>query len=620
MALKKMSFIRKKHADIITLPEVTKRARQVAPKVPKMLNGLRLANNRDPKKNVGLGWAFEKAAKQNPHGIAIAYEDQKLSYQQVNQWANRIAHYFLSLGVKKGDVVAVYLENRPELLVLSIAMAKIGAIASLVNTSQSGKVLIHSIELVKAKYIVVGQELEENLTDVLDSLSVDKNNLYWWADTETIYDAGNAPKGYHNLASVISGQDTSNPKSSKQVFKDDGLFYIYTSGTTGLPKAVIFSHGRWNKAYGTLGTIMDLNKDDVLYATLPLYHATGIVVCWTAVIRGAGTMAIRRKFSASNFWKDVQHFNASAFGYVGELCRYLHDAPKSQLDASHRVTKMVGNGLRPNIWKDFKQRFGIEEVFEFYASSEGNIGFSNIFNFDNTVGYTPLPYKLVQYDKENNCPVRDKKGFCIPVGKGEVGLLLGEITPKTPFDGYTDPEKTKAVVLNDVIKKGDSYFNTGDLMRDIGFKHAQFVDRVGDTFRWKGENVSTTEVENILSDHESIGEAIVYGVEISGTNGRAGMAAITAAEGFQLNAKTCTDMLTYLQAELPHYAVPVFLRIQEKVEQTGTFKYSKNKLKETAFNPSETNEAIFVCLPGESCYKQVDAELFTEIQNGNFRF
>lgn len=609
-----------KHTDVISLPEVAKRARKVAPKVPKMLRGLRLANNRNPKKNVGLGWAFEKATKQNPQGIAIAYEDQTLSYQVVNQWANRIAHYFLSLGVQKGDVIAVYLENRPELLAFSIAMAKIGAIASLVNTSQSGKVLIHSIELVNAKYIVVGEELEANLTEVLDSVSVDKNNLYWWADAATLDTAGTAPTGYHNLAEVIQTQPNTTPDTSKKVYKDDGLYYIYTSGTTGLPKAVIFSHGRWNKAYGTLGTIMDLNSDDVLYATLPLYHATGIVVCWTAVIRGAGTLAIRRKFSASNFWKDVQHFNASAFGYVGELCRYLHDKPASDIDREHRVTKMVGNGLRPNIWKDFKQRFGIEEVFEFYASSEGNIGFSNIFNFDNTVGYSPLPYKLVQYDKENNCPVRDSKGFCIPVGKGEVGLLLGEITPKTPFDGYTDPEKTKAVVLNDVIKPGDSYFNTGDLMRDIGFKHAQFVDRVGDTFRWKGENVSTTEVENILSDHESVGEAIVYGVEINGTNGRAGMAALTAAEGYQLDAQGCTEMLEYLKAELPHYAVPVFIRVQQVVEQTGTFKYSKNKLKEIAFNPSETDEAIYVCLPGESCYQQVDTKLYEKIQNSSFRF
>lgn len=619
MTLKKITGT-SKHADVITLPEVAKRARKVAPKVPKMINGLRLANNRNPKKNLGLGWAFEKATKQNPKGIAIAYEDQQLSYTQVNQWANRIAHYFLSLGVKKGDVVAVYIENRPELLVFSIAMAKIGAIASLVNTSQSGKVLIHSIELVKAKYIVVGEELADNLTAVLDNISVNKQNIYWWADAPTLTETGTAPEGYHNLAQVTQNQSSKNPASSKQVFKDDGLYYIYTSGTTGLPKAVIFSHGRWNKAYGTLGTIMDLNKDDVLYATLPLYHATGIVVCWTAVIRGAGTLAIRRKFSASNFWKDVQHFNASAFGYVGELCRYLHDAPASSIDRAHRVTKMVGNGLRPNIWKDFKQRFGIEEVFEFYASSEGNVGFSNIFNFDNTVGYSPLPYKLVQYDKENNCPVRDSNGFCIPVGKGEVGLLVGEITPKTPFDGYTDPEKTKAVILNDVIKKGDSYFNTGDLMRDIGFKHAQFVDRVGDTFRWKGENVSTTEVENILSDHESVGEAIVYGVEINGTNGRAGMAAITAAEGCKLDEQSCSDMLAYLNAELPHYAVPVFIRVQETVEQTGTFKYSKNKLKEVAFNPSKTDEAIFACLPGETSYQQVDAALYEKIQNGEFRF
>lgn len=607
-------------SDIITLADVAKRVPKVTKKLPKMLKGLMIANNKNPNKNVGLAWAFQKAVTENPEGIAVIYEDYELTYTQLNAWANQVAHYFLSLGVKKGDVVAAYIENRPELLCLSLAMAKIGAVTALVNTSQSGKVLVHSIDLVKAKYIVVGAELESSLSEVLEDIHLPKENIYWWADAQSIYKAGVAPTGYANLAEVIKNEPKHNPPQSKQVYKKDGLFYIYTSGTTGLPKAVIFNHGRWMKAYGTFGHIVDLNADDVMYVTLPLYHATGIVVCWSTVIKGTASIALRRKFSASNFWKDIHRYNASSLGYVGELCRYLMDVPESNLDKTHRVTKMLGNGMRPNIWHKFKDRFGVAEVFEFYASSEGNIGFSNIFNFENTVGYSPLPFALVKYDKEKNEAVRNASGRCIKVEKGEVGLLLGEITAKTPFDGYTDPEKNKAVIMTDVLKKGDKYFNTGDLMRDIGFKHTQFVDRVGDTFRWKGENVSTTEVENIISDIDTVGEAIVYGVEIEGTNGRAGMAAVTAAEGVTLCEKTCTDMLAALKEQLPAYAIPVFIRLQSQVERTGTFKYSKNKLKETAFNPNATDDKLLVCLPGEACYTTIDQALYEKIQSNQFRF
>lgn len=606
--------------DLIGLGDIAKQIPHIALKAPKMLKGLLISNPRNPKKNVGLGWAFAKAVAKNPNGDALLFEDLRFSYRELDVWSNQVANYLISKGVKKGDVIAVYMENRPELICFCLAMAKIGAVAAMVNTSQTGKVLTHSINLVKASHVVVGEELAPCLDEVLDDIKASKDNLYWWADANTLSDTGDAPAGYKNLALEIKGSSSKVPSTAKDVHKDDGLFYIYTSGTTGLPKAVVFTHGRWTKAYGTFGHIVDLNANDVMYVTLPLYHATGIVVCWVPVLRGAGALALRRKFSASNFWKDVKRFDASAFGYVGELCRYLLDVEPNNRERTHRVRKMLGNGLRPNIWHEFKDRFCIDEVFEFYASSEGNIGFSNVFNFENTVGFSPLPYKLVQYDKEQNEPVRDSHGHCIEVGKGEVGLLVGEITPKSPFDGYTDPEKNKAVILRNVFKKGDKYFNTGDLMRDIGFKHTQFVDRIGDTFRWKGENVSTTEVENIMSDHDDIHEAIVYGVEIQGTNGRAGMAAITPNEGEKLDVEKCTALLPYLQEELPPYAVPVFLRIQDHVEQTGTFKYSKSKLKEVAFNPEKTDEPILVCLPNDDKFTLVDKVLFNKIQSGEFRF
>ena len=606
--------------DIITVGDVATRLPNFITKVPHILSGLKQAYLRTPASPTGLGIAFEKAVKRNPQGIALLFEDQSYSYRALNEWANQIAHYYLSLGAKKGDVIAVMVENRPELIATIVALAKIGVTIALVNTSQVGKVLAHSINLVNPIAVIAGEEVRAAIDEIRQDLNVAQDRFHWFADQETRKHAGTAPKDYVNLAQQIDQFPKFNPSTTRTVTGKDGLFYIYTSGTTGLPKAVIFTHSRWTLAYGTYGHILNLGKDDVMYVTLPLYHATGVVVCWCGVIAGSATLAVRRKYSTSAFWKDVQKFNASAIGYVGELCRYLIDAPTTELDRAHRVTKMIGNGMRPNIWGKFKERFGVQEVLELYASSEGNVGFSNIFNFDNTVGFSPTPYAIVEFDKEKNELVRDKKGHCKKVKTGEVGLLIGKITSRSPFDGYTDPEKNKSVILKDVFTKGDSYFNTGDLVRDIGFRHAQFVDRLGDTFRWKGENVSTTEVENMVCEYHKIAEAVVYGVEIPNTNGRAGMAAITLVDGEELNEADLSAMVNVFKKCLPSYAIPVFLRVQAKVETTGTFKYQKNKLKEDAFNPAKTSERLLVLLPGATAYCDVNAEIFNNIQNYQYRF
>lgn len=606
--------------DIITVGDVATRLPNFITKVPHILSGLKQAYLRTPASPTGLGIAFEKAVKRNPQGIALLFEDQSYSYRALNEWANQIAHYYLSLGAKKGDVIAVMVENRPELIATIVALAKIGVTIALVNTSQVGKVLAHSINLVNPIAVIAGEEVRAAIDEARPELKVPQDRFHWFADQETRKHAGTAPKEYVNLAQQIDQFPKFNPSTTRTVTGKDGLFYIYTSGTTGLPKAVIFTHSRWTLAYGTYGHILNLGKDDVMYVTLPLYHATGVVVCWCGVIAGSATLAVRRKYSTSAFWKDVQKFNASAIGYVGELCRYLIDAPTTELDRAHRVTKMIGNGMRPNIWGKFKERFGVQEVLELYASSEGNVGFSNIFNFDNTVGFSPTPYAIVEFDKEKNELVRDKKGHCKKVKTGEVGLLIGKITSRSPFDGYTDPEKNKSVILKDVFTKGDSYFNTGDLVRDIGFRHAQFVDRLGDTFRWKGENVSTTEVENMVCEYDKIAEAVVYGVEIPNTNGRAGMAAITLVDGEELNEADLSAMVNVFKKCLPSYAIPVFLRVQAKVETTGTFKYQKNKLKEDAFNPAKTSERLLVLLPGATAYCDVNAEIFNNIQNYQYRF
>ena len=607
-------------SDLIGIADVAAKLPKFMSKVPHLLSGLKQAYLRTSDTPTGLGIAFEKAVKRNPRGIALLFEDQKFSYQELNEWANQIGHFYLSLGARKGDVIAVMVENRPELVATVVALAKIGVTAALVNTSQTGKALTHSINLVKPIALIAGEECRPAVEEVRQDLALAADRFHWFADQATQIDAGQAPKGWANLANKIDNFPKFNTPTTHTIQGKDGLFYIYTSGTTGLPKAVIFTHSRWTLAYGTYGHVLNLNKEDVMYVTLPLYHATGIVVCWCGVIAGNATLALRRKYSTSSFWKDVQKFDVSAIGYVGELCRYLMDAPVSELEQGHRVKKMIGNGMRPNIWDKFKARFGVEEILELYASSEGNVGFSNVFNFDNTVGFSPTPYAIVEFDKETNAPVKDAKGWCKKVKKGEVGLLIGKITRRSPFDGYTDPEKNKSVIMKDVFKRGDAFFNTGDLVRDIGFRHAQFVDRLGDTFRWKGENVSTTEVENTVSEYEKIAEAVVYGVEIPNTNGRAGMAAITLAEGAQLTAEDLQQMVTEFKKCLPAYAVPVFLRVQAQVETTGTFKYQKNKLKEQAFDPHKTDERLLVLLPSATGYSDLTAEIFDNIQAYQYRF
>jgi citronellyl-CoA synthetase len=543
-----------------------------------------------------------------------------LTYAQVNQWANRIAHHLIAQGIGKGDVVAIFIENRPELLVTILAVAKVGAISALLNTSQTRDTLAHSLNLVAPVAIVVGEELVLVFNAVRERVSIDAARTWFVADQDTYRDPGSSPEGFINLMTVSAQACGDNPVSSQQVFLDDPCFYIYTSGTTGLPKAGVFKHGRWMRSSASFGLIaLDMQPQDVVYCTLPLYHATGLCVCWGSAISGASGFAIRRKFSASQFWSDVRKYRATTLGYVGELCRYLVDQPRSIDDSRHSVTKMIGNGLRPGAWSEFKTRFAVDHICELYAASDGNIGFTNILNFDNTIGFSLMAWELVAYDHDSGAPTRDTKGFMRKVAKGEQGLLLARIDDKAPLDGYTDPQKTAKVVLHDVFKKGDRYFNTGDLLRNIGFGHAQFVDRLGDTYRWKGENVSTTEVENILLQHPQIAEAVAYGVEIHNTNGRAGMAAITPAES--LATLDFSELLAFARQQMPAYAVPLFLRVKVKMETTGTFKYQKTRLKDEAFDPNKTgDDPIYAWLPGTQTYVQVTEQVLADIQDGKHRY
>lgn len=606
------------HSDLISPLDLLRVLPKQLPDLPRRLLGLYYTRIGNREKNLSLAWALQRTVAKYPQRPALIDEQRSLTYAELNAWANRIAAALRTDGVHRGSVVAVMLENRFELLAILAALSKLGAVSALINTTQRGKVLAHSINLVKPSYMVIGEELLPSISDAAPLLEPTPVKRYWVADEDCLQDTGCAPQGWKNLLQHAQGQPENNPVESYQVKMKHPCFYIYTSGTTGLPKASILSHGKWIKAYGGFGhSGLTLNCSDVLYLTLPCYHNNAVTVCWSAAIAAGAAIALRRRFSASAFWADVQFFNATCFGYIGELCGYLLNQPECPEEQNNSLRCMIGNGLRPAIWHTFKARFAIEQVTEFYASSEGNIGFTNVFNFNNTVGFSPATFAIVNYDLEHDRVVRNAKGFMQKTKKNVPGLLISEITDKWPFDGYTDATNSEKVILRDVFKKGDAWFNSGDLMRNIGCKHAQFVDRLGDTFRWKGENVSTTEVESTLLTFAGIEDAVVYGVEIAGASGRCGMAAL------RLDSESSFDgpaLAHYLDSQLPGYAVPVFIRLLDHVETTGTFKYKKAELKHSAYNPERVEDPLFVRLPGSDSFTPLTAQVYLAIAAEHYRF
>jgi len=602
----------------VTAMDIARSLPGILKRFPAIARGYYYYSVKGPRKTLTLGTLIERNAEKYGNRPAILFEDRSITWGDFNAWSNRIAGYFQALGLKKGDSIAVFLENRPEVLAVVAGAAKIGVACAMLNTSQKGKVLEHSASLVKPKLVVIGEELVSAFDDIKESLQLDHPSPFLFlADTNTLNAFGDAPPGYINMARQVSTFNSNNLNLIDPPRTGDTAIYLFTSGTTGLPKAAPGSHNKFLKAYGGFGLMsLSMKPDDVFYCTLPLYHGTGLVVCWGAVLAGGSAFALRRKFSASAFWDDVRRYDATVFGYIGELCRYLLNQPPGGQDRNHRLTKMLGNGLRPSIWKEFKDRFGIETIAELYASSEGNIGFSNFFNQDNTVGLSTAPYKLVRFHDGTRDPIRDEKGFMQEVAKGDPGLLIGEITEKWSFEGYTQKEATEKSILRNAFKKGDAWFNTGDVLKEIGCRHLQFVDRMGDTFRWKGENVSTNEVENIIDGSGMVEEAIVYGVEIPGTNGKAGMVTLVPkGSAFDINR-----LLMFLRDNLPAYAVPVFVRITHSIEKTGTFKYRKVDIQKAGYGLDRPGEEVFAWLPETAGYVQLTPQLVSDINSGSFGF
>ncbi len=567
-----------------------------------------------PTSKQSIGKVLEKWARKAPGRIALRYEDQAWSYASLNAWANRIAAEFRQAGVRQGDCVALLMENRPELLACVAATVKLGAIAGMLNHNQRGDVLNHSIGLVKPRLLVVSAECREAIEST-DYTPAEQPGIgfYWNATADHIP----APGGYRDLDKASIKHSSANAPETAGIVASSPCYYIFTSGTTGLPKASVMSHYRWLASMAGLGgATLRMRPDDVFYCCLPMYHNNALTVSWSSVLSAGATLALDTRFSASRFWDRIRHFDATAFCYIGELLRYLLNQKPGAGDREHRVRLITGNGLRPEIWADFEQRFGIENIYEFYGASECNIAFINAFGVRQTAGFTPLPFKIVAFDNETEEPVRDARGFMQEVNKGGVGLLISEITDRRPFDGYTDPAAGEKKLLRDVFKKGDCWFNSGDLVRDQGFRHIQFVDRVGDTFRWKGENVATTEIEGVLATINDLEHAVVYGVSVPNADGRAGMVALTLKPDTRLDGKKLARALT---AELPAYAVPLFLRVREQQETTGTFKYRKVELKNEGFDPDKVTEPLYVLLDSKKGYEPLTREILAGIESGTIK-
>jgi fatty-acyl-CoA synthase len=556
-----------------------------------------------------IGRVFQNAADSHPGRDFIRFGTDIISYGEANDRVNQYAHVLASRGVGKGSVVGVLVTNRPENLLVTLAIAKVGATAGLLNYNQRGEVLNYSQKLLDSKVFVIGAECRE----ALDSLpAAEIRGTVLGLDNQ-----GATLEGFESLDALADAESMDNPASCEQVRADSKAFYIFTSGTTGMPKASTMSHLRWLKGMTGLGKVgVRLRPDDTLYCCLPLYHNNALTVSLSAVLGAGATLGLGKSFSASKFWDDVIATDSTAFCYIGELCRYLLAQPPKPTDRQHRVRVVVGNGLRPEIWQEFKDRFGIERIAEFYGASECNLAFVNALNLDYTAGACPLPYAVVEYDPDEETARRDSKGRLTKVKKGETGLLLTKITGRSPFDGYTDADATEKKLVRNAFKDGDQWFNTGDLVRDQGFSHVAFVDRLGDTFRWKGENVATTEVEAACSEFPDVEQAVVYGAVIKGTDGKAGMAAIKLADGVKFDGLAFAN---HLHKALPAYAVPLFVRLIDEVEQTSTFKSRKVDLRHQAYDPAKVSDPLYVLAGREGGYVPYYDSYATDVAEGAVR-
>uniref|UniRef100_A0A3Q3DK72 long-chain-fatty-acid--CoA ligase n=1 Tax=Hippocampus comes TaxID=109280 RepID=A0A3Q3DK72_HIPCM len=530
---------------------------------------------------------FLERVKKQPNKPFLLFKDETFTYQDADRLSNQAARALLQNGlVKQGDTVTFFVTNEPMFVWLWLAVFKIGCSAALLNTNIRSKSLLHCFKCSGAQVLLVAevaqpfQRFPMKICETCDFVNVISLACLKW-------------RGNYFVTS-----------------------YNFFSGT-GFPKAAVISHTKLWRFVMILRSC-GLKSDDVLYVSLPLYHSAGLAGVTGAIDLGI-TVALKRKFSSSQFWDDCRKYNVTAIQYIGEIMRFLCNTPKKPNDRSHKVRIAIGNGIRANVWRDFLNRFGNIQILELYGATEGNIILMNYSGKIGAVGRDNFffPFALIKYDVEQGKPLRDSTGLCIQVPKGEPGLLVAEISVRAPFLGYArDLQQTEKKKLHDVLKKGDVFFNTGDLMLIDKDGFVYFHDRIGDTFRWKGENVSTNEVADVITQVDYITEATVYGVEVPGNEGRIGMAAIALKDGHTFDSE---GVFKHLESFLPAYARPRFIRIQSSLDVTGTFKLMKAGLVKEGFNPSAIPDPLYFLDDREKKFVPLTMDIVHAVLSGKIK-
>jgi fatty-acyl-CoA synthase len=554
-------------------------------------------------------------AARQPDRPALVSDRETLSYRDLNERINRYARWALNAGIGKGETAGLFVRGEPDYLAAWLGLTRVGAVAALINTKLVGSSLAHCIDVSEAGHVIVGQGLADAFEEVRPHF---KRAPKIWCHGE--------PTDKASLQTVLAGLDatplTSNER--RDVTIDDRALLIYTSGTTGLPKAASISHRRILNWGGWFAGLTNASPDDRLFNCLPLFHSVGGVVAPCSMLTAGASVVLSDKFSAGSFWRDVVRWDCTLFQYIGELCRYLLKAPVSESEKQHRLRLACGNGLRGDVWEAFQARFSIPQILEFYAATEGNFSLYNVEGKPGAIGRIPpllahrFPAAIVRIDPETAAPIREANGLCMACGNGEAGEAIGRIGKADDaggrFEGYTNAAETEKKVLRDVFAKGDAWFRTGDLMKidEGGFFH--FIDRLGDTFRWKGENVATSEVNEAILECPGVIDATTYGVTVPGADGRAGMAAVVTSGNFDF-----AEFRDHLARRLPAYACPVFIRLSASLDSTETFKQKKQDLLRAGFDPRQIADPLFFRDPKSGDFQPLDANAYVRLEQGAIR-
>ena len=558
---------------------------------------------------------LEAAVDKWPDRRAITFEGKTLTYAEFDQLANRYANWARAQGLTRGQAVALFIPNRLEYIAIWYGLTKVGVIAALINNNLAGAPLAHCINISGATHVIVDDETAAGFEAVKAQLA---HPVREWT-------LGRPHGSLHDLAQALKSVSPIRPDRAAcragMIAKDVAL-YIFTSGTTGLPKAAKMTHMRvqlYMRGFaGSTGAV----ESDRIYITLPLYHATGGLCAVGAALLTGASIALRKKFSASQFWEDIVAEDCTMFVYIGELCRYLINQPPHPLERKHHLREAFGNGLRPDVWEEMQPRFAIPFILEFYGATEGNVSMFNWDGHPGAIGRVPkwlawrFNARLVRFDLEKEEPIRGPDGFCQPCKPGEIGECIGQIGDdvRSSYSGYADKAATEKKVLRNVFKKGDAYFRTGDLMRQDEDGYFYFIDRIGDTFRWKGENVSTSEVGERLAHVPGVQEVNVYGVQVGKLDGRAGMASLVVDPTFKID-----ELADFVDREMPAYARPLFVRLQPHIETTGTFKYRKMDLVADGFDPAKVKDPIYFRSPDNKGYVKVTRANYDKIVGGEYK-